>query len=42
MKLRELSDVLRCRPRERDALGGTVGESATLCRLVLFGGEFEH
>ena len=42
MKLRELPDVLRCRLRERDALGGQVTESAAFFRLVIFGEDFEH
>ena len=40
MKLRELPKALRCRLRERDALGGPVTESAAFFRLVLFGGDF--
>ena len=42
MKLREIADVLRCLPRELDALDGHVTESAAFFRLVLFGGDFEH
>ena len=42
MMLRELTDVLRCRPRERDALGSTVTESAAFFRLVLLSGDFDH
>ena len=42
IKFRELPDVLRCRPRVRDALGGPVTESAAFSRLVLLSGGFEH
>ena len=42
MKLRELPDVLRCRPRECDVLGETDTETAALFGLVLFDGYFEH
>ena len=44
MKMHELLDVLRCRSRERGALGGTLTESAAFFRLVLFGGDldFDH
>ena len=42
MELRELPDVLRYRPRERDALRGNVTESAAFFRRVLFDGDFEH
>ena len=42
MKLRVLPDVLRCRPRERGALGESVTESAVFLRLLLFGGDFEN
>ena len=42
LKLRELHDVLRCRPRGRDALGGTVSKSIAFLRVVLFGGDFDH
>ena len=41
MKLRVVSAVLRCSPRERDALDGTVNESAAFFRLVPFGEDFE-
>ena len=40
MELRGPPDVLRCRLRERDALGGPT-ESAVFFRLVLFGEDFE-
>ena len=42
MKLCELPDVIRCRPRERGALGEHVTEFAVFFRLVLLGGDFEH
>ena len=42
MKLRELLDELRCRPRERDALGGPMAESAAMFRLVALGSDFKH
>ena len=42
MKLRELPDVFRCRTRERNALDGTVTDTAAFFRLVLFGRDFEH
>ena len=35
--LRELPAILRCRPRGRDALDGTVNESAAFFRLVPLG-----
>ena len=42
MQLHELRAVFRCRPRERDALGGTANEPAAFFRLVPIGEELEN
>ena len=42
MNLRELLEVLRCRPRERDALGGTVTESAAFISPSAFRRDFNE